>query len=364
MCCAFGTHINLCCLIAAMKRAARKSDSENATRAKTHMFVRRSLPHVSQSGLVAVVKHAKTHGLDELPTSRKGWFVARNVSLGDTPYGPMLVEVTLTAIPPHANRKMLVINPFAYLHVAYGQAGGFYNMVAKKMRDTQCSHEAPWRLIMYSDEVVPGNVLRIANARKVWVIYWSFLELHQFLSMEESWVAMIAEPSVELKHISGGISQVFAKCVAVFFGALQFDFSSGGIQLTGPDGNRVRLYADLDMLSQDGGAHKLVWGCKGDGGTRVCMLCGNLVATKSGIADENGDDMLVCSHVQADECRLSTDAEILASVDRIALLRTTESNANFQRWQQAIGFVDEPHGLLRDLSVRSHIRPSSQYAHD
>ena len=361
----FAALLGFACASASMRRRApRNSHAEKASRAKTAMSLRRSLPHMSQSALAAMVKYAKEHGVDDLPDTRVGWFNARNISLGDTPYGPMILEVVLTAIPPYANRTMLVINPFAYLHVAYMQAGSFHKMLAEKLKNAPCSEQAPWRLALYSDEVVPGNVLRIANARKVWVIYWSFVELHPLLSKEESWVPMIAEPAVGLKQISAGISQVFAKCIAVFFGAFQFDLSSGGIQLTGPDGGRVRLYAELDMMLQDGGAHKHVWCCKGDGGTRICMLCGNLVAHKSGIADEHGEDMLVCSLVHADECRWSTDAEILASVDRLAGLRATESNTDFKKWQQAIGFTDEPHGVLRDPAIRQHIKPSKQYAHD
>ena len=124
-------------------------------------------------------------------------------------------------------------------------------------------------------------------------MYFSFLELHDHLSNEYAWCPIIAEPSLGLKKVNAGISQAFAKTIKLFFNADTFDLSTAGMQLVGPDGSRARLFAVLDMVVQDGGAHKLIWGCKGDAGPRLCMLCKNLVSVSSGIAGEDGD-RLVC----------------------------------------------------------------------
>ena len=106
-------------------------------------------------------------------------------------------------------------------------------------------------------------------------MHFSFLELHPHLSSEDAWAPRIAEPSLELKHISGGMSQVVAQVLKLFFGFNTFHISSGGIRLSSPNDNPVRLFAELAMVLQDGGAHKTIWGCKGDAGTRMCMLCKN-----------------------------------------------------------------------------------------
>ena len=37
--------------------------------------------------------------------------------------------------------------------------------------------DAPWKIILYADEVVPGNVLNLDNKRKVVVFYFGFREL-------------------------------------------------------------------------------------------------------------------------------------------------------------------------------------------
>ena len=35
----------------------------------------------------------------------------------------------------------------------------------------------PWSLILYADEILPGNQLAYKNKRKMWGIYWTILNL-------------------------------------------------------------------------------------------------------------------------------------------------------------------------------------------
>ena len=44
-----------------------------------------------------------------------------------------------------------------------------------------------------------------------------------------------------------------------------------------------RLFCKLKIVLQDGGAHKQVWHSRGDGATRMCLLCSNLVSSSSGL---------------------------------------------------------------------------------
>jgi hypothetical protein len=48
--------------------------------------------------------------------------------------------------------------------------------------------DEPWQLIIYTDEVTPGNPLATNNKRKFHAVYWSFLELGMnALCREEAW---------------------------------------------------------------------------------------------------------------------------------------------------------------------------------
>ena len=342
------------------------TDGEPSVCQKRLMATRRSLPHMTQTALSAFIQYAKEHQVTDLPSSRRSQNRARSATLGETPYGKLVIQVPLTSVPPHANKTMHVINPFAYLHLAMKQGGGFFRLMSQRLASTPSAHDAPWRIVMYSDEVVPGNQLSVHQTRKIWVIYWSFLELHPCLSDEDAWIPMIAESSEGLKTVNGGISQVFAQMIRVFFGLAVHDLMDGGMHIEGPGGFRARLYAVLAMILQDGGAQKLVWSCKGESGTRLCMLCKNLVSTTSTLVDEDGTNLLVCNFLHEHELVFANDADIHATIERLSSFKLTSSAGDFKLRQQAMGFTFQEHALLfaKDLWDRGIVKPAAQFAHD
>ena len=361
-----GSSTSFTCIFSSLSSSAMKrgpSSESQLSKARRVMAAKRSLPHTSQSAFASMVHLAKTTDLSDFPISRAGYTGARNSTLVDTPYGPMVVMRPLVPKPPHAPRQMVAINPLAYLHTAFRSGGGFFKLLQSSLRSNPPSVEKPWRLCLYADEVVPGNQLAVRHARKVWVVYFSFLELHLHLSNERAWCPLVAEPSDGLKTVSGGISQVIAELIKLFFND-NFDLRYG-MQLDGPDGENVamRLFVALSMFLQDGGAHKLLWGCKGDSGTRMCMLCTNLVALASGIAID-GENVLVCNIIHEDQLRFATDDCIRAALRRLEAFKVTETKGDFKLRQQAIGFTYQEHGVLQDPSLVGIVFPVSQYCHD
>ena len=178
------------------------------------------------------------------------------------------------------------------------------------------------------------------------------------------WLCIASVRSSFVSTVSGGMGQVFKAMVRMFFGGDIHDLSAGGIALVSPDGSLFRLFAKLGMFLQDGGAHKAVWHCKGDAGTKLCMLCRNLYSESSGLVDEDGSDMLTCSLLHEGELDFATDEDIRGSARRLAEKRATATAADFARWSQAIGFRHEPHGMLHDPSLDAVVRPASQVTHD
>ena len=231
-------------------------------------------------------------------------------------------------------------------------------MLCAKHALSPSSPSKPWRLALYADEVVPGNQLAIVNARKIWVSYFSFLELEEHLSNEVAWNPIFAEPSLGLKSVSSGISQVMAATIKLFVGA-DFDLSTAGVHLVGPNGVTLHLWAALDMWLQDGGAHKLIFGCKGESGHRLCMLCRNLVSVASGLVDDAGDETLTCSLVFEDDLQFATDDDVTGSITRLKAHRNTDTVGEFKLREQAIGFAYQEHGLLFDESLRASSNQST-----
>ncbi len=113
-----------------------------------------------------------------------------------------------------------------------------------------------------------------------------------------------------------------------------------------------------------GGAHKSVWHCKGDAGTKLCMLCKNLYAEKSELVDEDGSDLLTCSLVHESDLDFATNEDILGAARRLASKAGTEPAQRFALRQQAVGLRHEPDGLLLDRELAQIVRPAQQFCHD
>ena len=72
----------------------------------------------------------------------------------------------------------------------------------------------------------------------------------------------------------------------------------------------------MGNVLQDGAAHKLMYGCKGDAGTRFCFICLNLVAEKACLV-QDGESLLVCKLHQISSLRMATDADVYSTIDRL-----------------------------------------------
>ena len=217
----------------------------------------------------------------------------------------------------------------------------------------------------YSDEVVPGNALSHDNRRKVWVIYVSFLEFGPLvLQHEDAWLCVMVKRSCDIAKVAAGISQVFAATLKFFFGGSGCDLSVGGMVLQMPDSSKHRLFCKLAMVLQDGGAQKHVWCNKGEAGTKLCMLCRNLMSEKSNLVGEDGEDILTCSIVHEADLDFATDDDIKGTVARLAADKPVLSAKLFQLREQAVGFKYEQHGLLWDQALHHVLNPATQFCHD
>lgn len=336
---------------------------ERADKLRRLNLFRRSLPHVSASALSAILEEVARTGLPDM-RSRHSLHEATVAEISaDTPYGSLLMSVPLVR-SCGAHTSMLVVNPFAMLSRAASSVG-FATLLQRRFNEVPCTPDNPWRIVLYSDEVVPGNQLSNDNKRKLWVVYWSFLELGpEALAREDAWFCMAAQRSSDVAKVAAGMSQVFGVMIKLFFGSAVHDFSTGGVVIRSPSGNMARIFAKLGMILQDGAAHKSVWHCKGDAGTKICMLCLNLYTRKSEIVDEDGEHLLTCTLVQESELHFATDADVRGSVRRLASKQLTEPPKLFDRWQQAVGFRHEPHNLLLDPGLDDVVMPVSQFCHD
>ena len=328
---------------------------------------RRSKPRCSASAMASILRDIATHGLPPL-IDRNSMREARNHTMeSETPYGPILQYITVID-KSDTPQRIPIADPFATLWCFVKECSteanaGFKRFFRQKLLEKPPTLDDPWNIVMYTDEVTPGNVLAVVNNRKFHAIYWSFMELgSNALSREEAWFTVLLEFSTWVNLMHAGLSQVFKQCIKHFFQPHGFNYATSGILLEFPDGD-VRLWARLSGVLQDGGAHKFVWHLRGDGASKFCVLCKNLFTAESNVVDSDGTNLLRCNCINLAELvpetghTLRTNARFLAS-------KADLPPGKFTRLQQALGLTYHKHALLLDPELDAVFDPCETYQHD
>lgn len=115
--------------------------------------------YVSQSGLSEILKSIKKHGLPEA-IDRRSIKRARDSEI------PPSVFTSIQAEMEKGQQKTFpAVNPVELLKYMCGQQGGFSEYFWQKHTEMPSAPHKPWRICVYCDEIVPGNVLRPRNQR-------------------------------------------------------------------------------------------------------------------------------------------------------------------------------------------------------
>ena len=328
---------------------------------------RRKVPYVSKSALAGILKEGKVNGFPVLD-HRNAMTEAAEVQMSaTTEYGPLLNTIDMPSAAEGHPIRLNILNPISLLCILLATSIGFSGLVERVYDAKPCSVDNPWRIALYSDEVTPGDAFSVHLSRKVQVVYWSFLEFGHFLSNENSWMLATAKRSSEVAKTAGQMSKVMGT-VSKLFVADDSNFHATGILVKLATGRKIRIFADIAMFIQDGGAHKATFHCKGDAGSRFCMLCRNVFSIKSelGIADaaELGDDGYRTTIITTKGLHMATNEEVIESVERVHHFKGIDRPELFEERQIANGFSWSPYNLLLDPDLQGHIKPADQFCHD
>ena len=326
---------------------------------------RRKLPHVSVRALGAIATAIAEEGAPDGLQNRNALRAARDSICKKTgPYGPILDHASLSG----KEGEMISIalaNSFAMLYAALDKSANMRALFQDRLAVHPCSLERPWSIILYSDGVTPGNVLAVANNRKLECIYWSFAELgFAALSHEECWFVLVVELHSTVRKIAAGMSQVFGSMLHKFFDADGLNMSTTGVLLQGCNDLKFRLFAACKFILQDGAAHKAVWHSRGDGGSRYCMLCTNLFTETCNLVEEDGTNQLVCNIIRKSELKKATGASLRRCARVLARKATTMNTDDFAAAQQALGMTHHAGSILLDRTLDQIVDPVKHYLHD
>jgi hypothetical protein len=227
-------------------------------------------------------------------------------------------------------------------------------------------------LVLYGDEVVPGNNLAYDNKRKIWATYWSFLEFGLGLSCEFLWMSTHAARSAVVHELDGGISALFTDMILQFFNVGGHNMANG-IMLEFPDGEQIMFFAKLSTIVADGDALKQIYSIKGSSGNKVCLECKNVLRHMSELAayaptykNSSGQDVkfvtTACDDVRELDCH--TDESINMAVLMLADAYPKVSKKEFADLEMIHGINFTPNGLLFSTALWSMPRPISIYMYD
>ena len=155
-----------------------------------------------------------------------------------TPCGPLWKQLTLTAVDEGDPLTVHYLEPAPMLWAACQHGEGFRSFLLQRFDAQGCTAAAPWNIVLYADEVSPGNQLKASNERKLQVVYWSLKELGgHALSKEDSWFVLTAVRSCDVVRLCDGMSQLMRHMMhAIIAPALRH-----GVALPLEQGGRPRM---------------------------------------------------------------------------------------------------------------------------
>ena len=263
----------------------------------------------------------------------------------NTPYGKVVQQMAL----PLAKLPLWeYVHPMALLYYLALISTAFGDMMAESIVEG-----VPMRVIIYIDEICPGNPLRPDKARTLQAIYWCLADWPQWiLQRTAAWPVFGTIRSSIVKLLPGGVPQLMKNILYVFW-PLTGDSFANGITIH-VQKNPIIVTGIFAGFLADEKAHKELTGTKGASGSKICVNCNNVFNRVKQAALIAGTVCIACC--DPDQFQSNTNDTIYASYDYIAA-NLDDRNA----LQQYLGLKYEPEGLLHDVTFAQFTNLSTRH---
>ena len=166
------------------------------------------LPAHSQAALESILNECKKSGIPELTSSKDQRAARRQLldSMHGGQLGPLLQTAEVQALDG-STQNMVYCNALCYIAALYAKGGSFTELLQACHKKRPSSSFEPYSLILYSDEVIPGNILGKAS-RKSWCYYCTFKEFGKHISDENAWLCIAIEKSSFVASLCAGPGQI------------------------------------------------------------------------------------------------------------------------------------------------------------
>ena len=242
-------------------------------------------------------------------------------------------------------------------------APAFQELLRETWVRRPCSQQDPWSLIVYGDEIVPGNVLRPENYRKLFCWYCTIKELGpQRTKHEICWIPLAVLRSNLMKGEVGRVS--VATEVLLRETLVQDRLATEGVclDLKVPGGGFATLYFKLGNIVADADGHRGMWSVKGSSGKLPCPWCLNIVNDEDMPLGSN--QIVSMASTDPRHFELARDADWFAKADMLANRRGAMPKGEFKDMQTATGLTYVDGGLLWSSPLRHMLRPTATFTYD
>ena len=307
----------------------------------------------TQSGVCRALHLLQTCGLlNTCDTERKRRSVLQDARTDHahavTPYGTVVQTIDL-GFPEL--RRWEYCAPAAYMWYIASLNGRFGEVMAAHTPDQNAT------VVVYLDEICPGNPFRPEKSRKVQAVYFCILQWPQWLiSRTAMWPVLGLLRSKFLEDIPGGIGGFFCTCLQLLFGDRRGSLKLGVILQWNE--RSVSLSMDYGGTLADEKALKEIHDYKGAQGTTICMDCRGLVnSVDDDVIPEGACGLHRTSLVGIPR---NTNESIWSMADALAGMGSTDR----KRYEQIWGIKHNPRGVLFQESMRRIHRPIDHYKRD
>lgn len=320
--------------------------------------------YVSSSALAAVLKDVQQHGMPSA-TSRSSIKRSREKELSEmtNQFGSILRYTDFEPENEEDNQiRLPFIHPFVFLQHCMSQCDAFQRYWNEYLTGVGESPMDPLQILIYSDEISPGNALRHDPTRKVQIIYWT-IKQGGGLGVDQLWWTLGIVRSNVVSQLKGGMSCYVKRALEHFVKPLdmrkgvQLELGGGGVCVT------IRFF-EFSMYVADEAALKETYGFKGASGLLICPLCANVVAYSSDLHSHNPNLEPSTSTEPSKWERCGNDV-IFAKLRKLHRSFGNVTRAEFEFQEKSVGWVYNPEGLLGNgLANPLGIQPASMIQYD
>ncbi len=279
-----------------------------------------------------------------------------------TPYGPVVQDMGLE-MNDGKIFKWDFIHPFAFLWYLSLKCVEFGEMMTAALGSTV---HGVLSLLLYGDELVPGNVLRHDAGRKVFAFYYAFLEWPTWiLHQSDAWFCFGALRTNILEDVKGGVSSVFAKIVRIMFVTGPANYTTGVFYVS--RGADILYRATLRGIIADEKGLKEAFDLKGASGTKPCPSCQNMFNfIHKGRGSANAY-RLPLDNTSRKDWIPHTDESIHEAHNRLSNMveeGLERRKGKFEQLETDFGVNYNPDGLIGHPALKTVIKPVSHYIRD